>query len=66
MSIKTNAEEIRDETIPGLNTAIRVGSNLVEIANDLLAKQTLIDLQTILSDKFPIKLKTGKHYGVLK
>ena len=28
-------------------------------------KQTLIDLQTILSDKFPVKLKTGKHYGVL-
>jgi len=28
-------------------------------------KQTLIDLQTILNDKFPIKLKMGKHYGVL-
>ena len=28
-------------------------------------KQTLIDLQTILNDKFPIKLKTGKHYGAL-
>ena len=28
-------------------------------------KQTLIDLQTILSDKFPIKLKIGKHYGAL-
>ena len=29
-------------------------------------KQTLIDLQTILNDKFPIKLKTGTHYGALQ
>ena len=28
-------------------------------------KQTLIDLQNILSDKFPIKIKTGRHYGAL-
>ena len=28
-------------------------------------KQTLIDLENILSDKFPIKLKSGKHYGAL-
>ena len=28
-------------------------------------KQTLIDLQNILSDKFPIKLKVGEHYGAL-
>ena len=28
-------------------------------------KETLIDLQTILNDKFPVKLKTGTHYGVL-
>jgi hypothetical protein len=28
-------------------------------------KQTLIDLQTILNDKFPVKLKTGTHYGAL-
>ena len=28
-------------------------------------KQTLIDLQNILSDKFPIKLKVGQHYGAL-
>ena len=28
-------------------------------------KQTLIDLQTILNDKFPVKIKTGKHYGAL-
>ncbi len=28
-------------------------------------KETLIDLKTILNDKFPVKLKTGKHYGVL-
>ncbi len=28
-------------------------------------KQTLIDLQNILNDKFPIKLKTGVHYGAL-
>ena len=29
-------------------------------------KQTLIDLQTILNDKFPVKLKTGAHYGALQ
>ena len=28
-------------------------------------KQTLIDLQTILNDKFPVKLKIGGHYGAL-
>ena len=28
-------------------------------------KQTLIDLQNILNDKFPVKLKTGIHYGAL-
>ena len=28
-------------------------------------KQVLLDLHTILSDKFPIKIKTGTHYGVL-
>ena len=28
-------------------------------------KQILIDLQTILSDKFPVKLKSGTHYGAL-
>jgi hypothetical protein len=29
-------------------------------------KQTLIDLKNILNDKFPIKLKTGVHYGALQ
>ena len=28
-------------------------------------KQTLLDLENILSEKFPIKLKVGKHYGAL-
>ena len=28
-------------------------------------KQTLVDLQNILSEKFPIKVKVGKHYGAL-
>ena len=28
-------------------------------------KQTLVDLQAILSEKFPIKTKVGKHYGAL-
>ena len=28
-------------------------------------KQTLVDLENILSDKFPIKLKIGAHYGAL-
>ena len=46
MSIKSNAEIIRDETATNANTAARVGGNLVEIANDLIAKQTEIDLNT--------------------
>ena len=49
MSIKTNAEQIRDETITGANTATRVGGNLVEIADDLIVKQTAIDLNTAKS-----------------
>ena len=28
-------------------------------------KQVLLDLHTILSDKFPVKIKTGTHYGAL-
>ncbi len=28
-------------------------------------KQTLLDLENILSEKFPIKIKVGKHYGAL-
>ena len=28
-------------------------------------KQTLVDLKNILSDKFPVKLKVGEHYGAL-
>ena len=28
-------------------------------------KQTLLDLENILSEKFPIKIKVGKHYGDL-
>ena len=28
-------------------------------------KQTLIDLEETLSEKFPVKLKVGKHYGAL-
>ena len=47
MSIKTNAEQIRDESITGANTATRVGGNLVEIADDLIAKQTAIDDNTV-------------------
>ena len=44
MSIKTDAIVIRDETTAGANTATRVGRNLVAIADDLVAKQTAIDL----------------------
>ncbi len=29
-------------------------------------KQVLLDLHAILSDKFPVKLKTGIHYGALQ
>ena len=28
-------------------------------------KQTLLDLENILNEKFPIKIKVGKHYGAL-
>ena len=28
-------------------------------------KQILSDLQSILSDKFPVKIKTGTYYGAL-
>jgi hypothetical protein len=46
MSIKSDAIVIRDETVSGANTATRVGTNLVAIADDLIAKQTAIDLNT--------------------
>jgi len=46
MSIKTDAIVIRDETIAGANTATRVGTNLSDIADDLVAKQAAIDLNT--------------------
>jgi hypothetical protein len=45
MSIKTDAVVIRDEVIPKANTAVRVGTNLVAIADDLVAKQAAIDLK---------------------
>ena len=28
-------------------------------------KKTLSHLESILSDKFPVKIKMGKHYGAL-
>ena len=43
MSIKSNAIIIRDETAVGANTANRVGTNLVAIADDLISKQVSID-----------------------
>lgn len=46
MSIKSDAIIIRDETTTGANTATRVGGNLVSIADDLIAKQSEIDLNT--------------------
>ena len=46
MSIKTDAIVIRDETTTGANTATRVGTNLVDIADDLVAKQAEVDLNT--------------------
>jgi hypothetical protein len=46
MSIKSNAIIIRDETTTGANTAARVGTNLVSMADDLIAKQSEIDLNT--------------------
>ncbi len=47
MSIKGNAEIIRDETATGANTAARVGGNLVEIANDLIDKDAEISANTL-------------------
>ena len=46
MSIKSNAELIRDETVKRANTAVRVGGNLVEISNDLISKQIEIEANT--------------------
>ena len=46
MSIKSEAIIIRDETTTGANTATRVGGNLVSIADDLISKQSEIDLNT--------------------
>ena len=46
MSIKSEAIIIRDETTTGANTAARVGTNLVSIADDLIAKQSEINLNT--------------------
>ena len=46
MSIKTEAIEIRDETTTGANSATRIGTNLVNIADDLIAKQSAISLNT--------------------
>lgn len=46
MSIKSDAIIIRDETTTNANTALRVGTNLVSIADDLIAKQSEIDLNT--------------------
>tara|TARA_B110000046_G_scaffold2309_1_gene2511 strand:+ start:2053 stop:2499 length:447 start_codon:yes stop_codon:yes gene_type:complete len=46
MSIKSEAESIRDQTTIGANTANVVGTNLVNIADDLILKQSEIDLNT--------------------
>ena len=46
MSIKSDAELIRDETAARANTALRVGGNLVDIANDLITKADSITLNT--------------------
>jgi hypothetical protein len=43
MSIKTDAQIIRDEKTRGANTATRIGSNLVAIADDLIAKDLALD-----------------------
>ena len=46
MSIKTDAEIIRDETTTGANTAARVGANLVAIADELTIQKTAVSLNT--------------------
>ena len=50
MSIKTNSEIIRDETREGANTALRVGSNLVESAEAGEANTAKIGITTTQSD----------------
>ena len=47
MSIKGNAEIIRDAVATDANTAARIGSNLVEIADDLIDKNALISANTL-------------------
>ncbi len=47
MSIKSEAIIIRDETTAGANTATRVGTNLVDIADDLIAKQSDITANNV-------------------
>jgi len=47
MSIKGNAEIIRDAVATDANTAARIGSNLVEVADDLIDKNALISANTL-------------------
>ena len=56
MSIKNNAIIIRDENSTGKNTAARVGGNLVEIADDLIVKQSLIDSNTAKVGITPVQV----------
>ena len=55
MSIKSNALIIKYETTEGQNTADRIGSSLVEIADDLTSKQSAIDLNTVKTGITPIQ-----------
>jgi hypothetical protein len=63
MSIKTDALVIKNETIANANTATRVGTNLVAIADDLVDKQSLIDANTAktsYTDSAAVALNTAK------
>jgi len=63
MSIKTDAVVIRDEITTGANTAVRVGTNLVAIADDLVAKQAAISANTSkisYTDAAAVALNTAK------
>lgn len=64
MSIKNNAIIIRDEVLSGQNTAARVGGNLVEIADDLISKQSAIDTNSAkasYTDASAVSANTSKN-----
>ena len=63
MSIKSDAIIIKDETVANANTAARVGTNLVAIADDLISKQVSIDsnnAKVSYTDALAVSANTSK------